>query len=131
LDIDLLAQMAVESLVEDEALRGDLTDWEYQPPLDWAIARVTRCAEKASGKEDPYAYMDACVGGLRQILRAAVQAVSERDASSLGDVLSPPAVDAADIEVIRRQLAELALSEDKEMNARQIVDALSGRPKMR
>lgn len=127
MDVDLLAQMATETLVEDESLRGELTDWEYQPLLDWAIARVAHCAKQATQEKDPRAHLDACVAGLRRILRAAVQAVSEQDASPLVQTLSAPAVDPADLDVIQRRLTEVTLSDDNEMNARQIADALSVR----
>ncbi len=125
MDADLLAQMATEKLIEDESLRGDLTDWEYQPLLDWALARVARCAEAAAATEDPRAHLDACVAGLRQIVRAAAPAVSEQNASAVAEVLSAPAVDAADLNATRERLARLALSDDKETNARRIVDALT------
>ncbi|TAK31337.1 MAG: hypothetical protein EPO21_17730 [Chloroflexota bacterium] len=126
MDVELMAQTATETLIEDEALRGDLTDWEYQPLLDWAVARIAHCATQAADQEDPRAYLDACIDGVRQILRAVGEALADRDASPIADAVSSPAVDAADVGAVRARLAELTLSDDNEMNARQIVEALSG-----
>jgi hypothetical protein len=46
-------ELAAQGLLEDERLRGELTDEEYGPLLDWALARLDRAAaasDAASGR---------------------------------------------------------------------------------
>lgn len=72
-DSDVIAarqQRAAERLVEDERLRGDLTDEEFGPLLDWALATIDRVAAETVGQPDDVAdgQVMASVAAIREAL---------------------------------------------------------------
>jgi hypothetical protein len=80
-------------ILEDERLRGDLTDDEFQPLLDWAMAAADGLAASTAGQPDEQAdrRLD---GGLRAIKEAvaaagdAIAAYAEHDVARLRKALA-------------------------------------------
>jgi hypothetical protein len=70
-------ERAAGRILDDEGLRGDLTDDEFQPLLDWALAQTDRAAAATASQDDQAA--DAAIDGaimtIREVLRAAQDAV--------------------------------------------------------
>jgi hypothetical protein len=91
---DALEQRFAEQLLDDEGLRGDLTDDEYQPLQDWALDRLH---ERVVALADPAApeaetAMESVLESLRQVLRAVDDTVghrADRDAQAFADGLTP------------------------------------------
>jgi hypothetical protein len=65
-------EWAAERLLEDERLRGDLTDDEYQPLLDWALAVVDRVAEAGAQESEAVATerLEATLDAIRGVIGA-------------------------------------------------------------
>jgi len=70
-------ERAAGRILDDEHLRGDLTDDEYKPLLDWALDLIDRVALGTAGEDDDRA--DYVLGGATReivdILRLANRAV--------------------------------------------------------
>lgn len=66
-------ERAAVRILDDEGLRGDLTDDEFQPLLDWAMAQTDRAAAATASQDDQVAgaSIDAAVSAIREVLRAA------------------------------------------------------------
>ena len=91
---DALEQRFAEQLLDDEGLRADLTDDEYQPLQDWALDRLHEQAVAVADPEAPEAEtaMAGVLESLRQVLRAVDEAVghrADRDAQAFADGLAP------------------------------------------
>ena len=73
-------EWAAERLLEDERLRGDLTDDEYQPLLDWALAVVDRVAEAGVEESEAVATerLEATLDAIRDVVGALGSIVGER-----------------------------------------------------
>jgi hypothetical protein len=71
-------ERAASRILEDESLRGDLTDDEFQPLLDWALAQTDRAAAATARLEDEAAdaFIDAAVSAVREALRAAQDVIA-------------------------------------------------------
>ena len=52
-------ERAAERLLEDERLRGSMTDDEFKPLLEWALATVDRVAAATAGEPDAVAAGEA------------------------------------------------------------------------
>jgi len=99
---DALEKRVAEQLLDDEALRADLTDDEFQPLQDWALAalheRVAGLADPASpAAETEAAHLADC---LRTVLQAANDTIGHRDdldAAGFAEGLAaiPPALEPA------------------------------------
>ncbi len=70
-------ERAASRILEDERLRGDLTDDEFQPLLDWALGTIDRVAESTAGTDDAEAdaTVDAAMTVIREVVGAAGAAV--------------------------------------------------------
>ena len=88
-------ERAAGRILDDEGLRGDLADDEYQPFQDWALAETDRIAASTQGVPDAKAdaLIDRKLTVLREIIRAAGAAIvahaegdAERRASALAFV---------------------------------------------
>ena len=111
-------ERAAERLLEDERLRGNLTDDEFQPLLDWALAAVDGVAIQTSRASDDTAEtrVDAAVAAVRQILVAIDRAIGERELlsrdefaarlSEATDALAPPLVQNQALAAVRARVAE-------------------------
>jgi hypothetical protein len=77
---DALEKRAAEQLLGDEALRADLTDDEFQPLQDWALAclheRVAALADPAAPEAETE--VEHAVECLRTVLRAANDTIGHR-----------------------------------------------------
>ncbi|HWP29886.1 MAG TPA: hypothetical protein VFB73_11640 [Chloroflexota bacterium] len=75
-----LEQRCAERLLEDEALRADLTDDEFQPLRDWALEQLHQCVAALADPAAPEAEatMASVLDGLRAVLRAANDALGRR-----------------------------------------------------
>jgi hypothetical protein len=144
---EALEQRFAERLLEDETLRADLTDEEFQPLLDWALDQlhVQAVALAAGTDEDAESQMDEVVECLREIVRPVNDAVgvrfdlsSEAFASRLGGVedgLRPPLLGAEDATRLRCAVADAvpALAESKDERdgvdlVEDVVAVLRGEP---
>jgi hypothetical protein len=118
---DALEQRFAERLLDDEALRADLTDDEYQPLQDWALERLH---ERAGALADPGApeaetELAQVVDGLREVLRGVNDTVGQRldlDAQAFTDglaaivgALQPPLYGEEETAAAARQAVEAAL----------------------
>jgi hypothetical protein len=91
---EALEQRFAEQLLDDEALRADLTDDEYQPIQDWALDRLHAQAAALTDPGAPEAEtaMAGVLESLRQVLRAVDDAVGhryDRDAQAFAKDLAP------------------------------------------
>lgn len=135
-------ERAAGRLLDDETLRGDLTDDEFQPLQDWALATSDRLAAATTASSDDAAWpvIDAGLERIREAVRtagAAVFAMHEqghgaRDAElrELRRVAGPPlvSVEKADAVVASLEVALHRIMADQELAgselARAIADAL-------
>lgn len=71
-------ERAAGRILDDESLRGGLTDDEFQPLLDWALAAADRVAAATAGLSDDTAdaRLDERLGQIRGKVRLAVEAVA-------------------------------------------------------
>jgi hypothetical protein len=77
-DLSGRQERAAGRLLDDERLRGDLTDDEFQPLLDWAMAQAERLVDSTAGDSDEVAErrIDAGLSAVRDTVRAAGEVVS-------------------------------------------------------
>lgn len=70
-------ERAASRILDDESLRGDLADDEFQPLLDWALAETDRIAASTRGMSDAEAdtQIDKALDAIRDVVRAAGAAV--------------------------------------------------------
>lgn len=78
--ISQLAEALAERLVEDETARGELTDDEFQPLLDWALNRISELAQAYSTlpPRAAEARFNDTAGQLLELLRTVSLAVGGR-----------------------------------------------------
>jgi hypothetical protein len=71
-------ERAAGRVLEDEGLRGDLADDEFQPLLDWALAETDRVAASTDGMADAKAdaLIDRRLDAIREIVRSAGAAIA-------------------------------------------------------
>jgi hypothetical protein len=137
---DALELRLAERLLEDEALRGDLTDEEYLPLQDWALDYLHQRAESLADPTTPEAELELehATGCLRRVLQAASDTIGRRadlDAqgfvdgfAAVGEALEPalygaegPANDAQT--ALQAILPELAARKDT-VDGVELVEAL-------
>jgi hypothetical protein len=77
-DVATRQERAATSLLDDERLRGDLADDEYQPLLDWALAVTDRVAAATGGLDDRSAdsVLESRVAEVKAIVSLAGEAVA-------------------------------------------------------
>lgn len=70
-------ERAASRILDDESLRGDLADEEFQPLLDWALAETDRVAASTRSMSDAEAdtRIDRALDAIRDVVRAAGAAV--------------------------------------------------------
>ena len=88
--VEQLAESLTLRLVEDESLRGNLTDDEYQPLLDWATRRIQELAGSYAGlpAAAAAARFTQTAGQLLELLRMIDLAVGDRSGVSTDAILS-------------------------------------------
>jgi hypothetical protein len=69
---------AAGRILEDESLRGDLADDEFQPLLDWALAETDRVAASTEGlsEAEADARTESRLQTIREVVRAAAAAIT-------------------------------------------------------
>lgn len=70
-DLDLRRQRAVEYLLEDAGLTGDLTDAQATPLIAWATTTAAACAERVDLSAQA---LDDCLRALRRAMLQAAAA---------------------------------------------------------
>jgi hypothetical protein len=86
-------ERAASRILEDERLRGDLADDEFQPLLDWAMAAADRLAASTAGLSDARAEsrLDGGLSAIREAVTAAgdaIAAYAEHDVDRLRKALA-------------------------------------------
>lgn len=111
-------ERAAERLLEDERLRGDLTDDEVQPLLDWALAQSDALAARTAGLADEQAerVIDDGLARIKDAMQAAggaVLAMADSGAEArnaelarLPDSIGPPLVGEERQAEVRSTLAD-------------------------
>ena len=110
----ILEQRCAERLLDDETLRADLTDDEFAPAQDWALARLhARVAALPAPDATGEHALEALVDALRRVLRTLNDVVGRRfDLSAeefragldaLGAELAPTIYDDAETSMTARQ----------------------------
>lgn len=124
-DTAALAQGAVERLLEDERLRGDLTDDGFNPLLTWATNALTGAARAAAGDTgDAAARMAEAEETTKRLVGAVVRAAQEHSREAVGDLQNDPAV-ARDLRARLRVIANgWRLGDDADANAIRLTRAL-------
>jgi hypothetical protein len=140
-DLESRHQRAAERLLEDERVRGDVTDEEFQPLIDWALTAIDRVVMDGSDQD-----VDTATEQIRTVIRAIGDAlvnapdITEEDfAAQLRvaiDGLEPPLVPASieagrqavltEIQEIAGQKDELPGPEIAERLARVLGDVTAG-----
>jgi len=122
---DDLANMAIERLAEDEALRGTLTDDGYLPLQNWAFARLQRIAREATHHPDPRAAMDGYTSQMRAFVQAAVRAAENGDLGDLPSLVKPRVVLQKDMPTVVDALHKITFAKDADANAQAIASVLA------
>jgi hypothetical protein len=94
-------ERAASRILEDERLRGDLTDDEFQPLLDWAMAAAERLVASTAGLSDERAEerIDSGLSAIRETVAAAgdaIAAYAEHDVDRLRKALADAGIGARD-----------------------------------
>jgi hypothetical protein len=71
-------ERAESRLLDDERLRGNLTDDQFQPLLDWALSEADRIAASTAGLDDEAAdrRLDAGIAVVKEVVQLAGEAVA-------------------------------------------------------
>lgn len=124
-----LAKHAVEALLDNEALRGDLSDDGFGPLLNWATGALTATARAAGDVPDvaeATARLDAAGEEVRGLLAAAVQAAQRHTRDDLLALLREPLLLRNTPVRLRVALTGLRLGDDPDINAARLARALNG-----
>lgn len=128
-DAEALAQGAVERLIENEALRGDLlTDAGYAPISEWATEALIAAAREAAGRtdEEAQARMDEAEEAAKRIVRAVVRAAERHTRAEVATLIKDPTI-ARNIGARMRLVAHgWRLGDDVDANAIRLIRALRG-----
>jgi hypothetical protein len=83
-------ELAAQGLLEDERLRGGLTDGEYGPLLDWALARLDRAAavSPAASGGATQQRLEATVAHVRDAVDAIGRVVERRAELSTAEFIA-------------------------------------------
>lgn len=81
-------QQAIERLLEDEGLTGDLVDPAARRLLDWGIAQTTRILEETQGSlQERAARLEALRRRMRAIAREVGQTPPDQQEAALREIL--------------------------------------------
>lgn len=120
--VERLAEAAVAALLEDETLRGDLTDAGFGPVIEWAAQVAVARARWWLQRPDPRAAMWDGVARLKDLVRGVVAAAEAIAPEPLLAVAGPLA------DAVSDALDDVDWTEDADANARAIVSALAPLP---
>lgn len=128
-DTAALARRAVEALLENESLRGDLSDDGFGPLLNWATGALTATAREAGHAPDAAAAtarLDEAEEQVRGLLAAAVRAAQSHSRDDLLALLREPLLQRNTPARLRVALVGLRLGDDPDANAARLARALAG-----
>ncbi|HET8627109.1 MAG TPA: hypothetical protein VFL91_06805 [Thermomicrobiales bacterium] len=125
-DAEALAERAAGPLLEDEALRGDLTDEGFGPLLDWATNALTAAAERVAAEPDAERRMDDAGAAVKATLQAAVQAAQGHARADTLALLRDPLVARSPLGRARVAAVAYRLGGDADRNATRLAQALKG-----
>ena len=124
-----LAQGAVERLLENESLRGDLTDEGATAAFDWATTALIAAAEGIAAETDEQvraARMDEAEAAVRRVLEKLVQAAQQHRRSDVLNLLNDPLVAGSFAARLRLGAIGWRLGDDSDKNAIRLAGALRG-----
>lgn len=123
-----LAQGAVERLLENESLRGDLTDAGFAPIVDWATTTLIAAAHGAAQSPDEEAQrrMDEAEAAVKAIVGDVVQVAQSRSRADLRALTGEPAVARNLGARLRLNALAWRLAQDADANAMRLIKALRG-----
>ena len=143
LPLEHLNESLTSRLVEDESLRGNLTDDEFQPILDWALKRVAALSDSytALPPKAAEARFNQTSGQLLELLRTVDLAVGARATAGpdltvsrfqmLDTLLTPPLLPGpvataaqARLEALLAEPPERLQSEDGEALVQRLLEVL-------
>ena len=127
-DTESLAQGAVERLIENEALRGDLTDDGFGPIVEWASNALIGAAQAVADKPETVAQarMDEAETATKRIVGEVVEAAQRHTRAEVLTLMNDPAV-ARDFRARLRIAANgWRLGDDSDANAIRLIKALRG-----
>jgi hypothetical protein len=125
-EAEALAERAVGALLDDETLRGDLTDDGFAPLLEWATNALTAVAQRVADAPDAEAEtrMEAAGAAVKETLAAAVQAAQAHSRRDVLALAGTPLVARNTLARGRVLLAGFRLGDDPDANARQLARLL-------
>lgn len=127
-DAESLAQSAVERLMENESLRGDLTDSGFGPIVDWASNALIGAAQAVADQSavTAQARMDEAETATKRIIEEVVDAAQRHTRAEVLTLMNDPAV-ARDLRARLRIAANgWRLGDDRDANAIRLIKALRG-----
>jgi len=127
-DAETLAQGAVERLVENETLRGDLTDTGFGPIVEWASNALLGAAQQVTTVSDEAAQarMDEAETATKRIIEEVVDAAQRHTRAEVLTLMKDPTI-ARDLSTRLRLAANgWRLGEDSDANAIRLIKALRG-----
>lgn len=127
-EADTLAQGAVERLVENEALRGDLSDVGFGPIVEWASKALIGAAQQVTTDPDDAAQarMDEAETATKRIVEEVVDAAQRHTRAEVLALMNDPTI-ARDLGARLRLAANgWRLSDDSDANAIRLIKALRG-----
>ncbi|HEY8598254.1 MAG TPA: hypothetical protein VIL85_07475 [Thermomicrobiales bacterium] len=127
-DAETLAQGAVERLVENERLRGDLTDVGFGPIVEWASNALIGAARQAATVPDEAAQarMDEAETATKRIIEEVVDAAQRHTRAEVLTLMRDPTI-ASDMGARLRLAANgWRLGDDSDANAIRLIKALRG-----
>lgn len=131
-DAMALAQGAVEALLDDEALRGDLSDDGFGPLVEWGTNALKAAAEEivqspdAEDETAAEARMAAAGAAVKGVIAAAVQAAQGQTHDDLEALLREPPLERNLLARTRVAMVGMRLGDDPDVNAARIARALEG-----
>jgi hypothetical protein len=129
-DAAALAQGPVERLLEDERLRGDLTDDGFNPLLTWGTDALTAVAQGVADAPDDAAAarMAEAEETTKRLIAAVVRAAREHSREAVADLTNDPAV-AGHLRTRLRVIANgWRLGDDSDANAIRLAGTLRELP---
>lgn len=127
-DAETLAQGAVERLVENETLRGDLSDVGFGPIVEWASNALIGAAQQAAADLDEAAQarMDEAETATKRIVEEVVDAAQRHTRAEVLTLMNDPTI-ARDLGARLRLAANgWRLGDDSDANAIRLIKALRG-----
>jgi hypothetical protein len=127
-DAESLAQGAVERLVENETLRGDLSDVGFGPIVEWASNALIGAAQQVTTDpaEAAQARMDEAETATKRIVEEVVDAAQRHTRTEVLALMNDPTI-ARDLGARLRLAANgWRLGDDTDANAIRLIKALRG-----